>query len=223
MQILLAEDDKIARELLCRMIASEALDVVTLAEDGEDAWRILNWPERKFDACIFDMCMPKLDGLDLLARIRASEKLKRVRVIFCTAAHDRATVQRALLLGVNYYITKPYSRSTILEKLRHIRPRLSEEDVFESEPVVCRRLGIDRETYRVMLKALVTDANKWCADLALAASPQDAQKLFIRGQGIKGSCLNLGAQPTAEQIAELEEAIRQSLAAAGQPPQATAE
>ena len=213
MQILLVEDDAITRDLLRRMIEREARDGVTFAEDGEAAWQVLAQADKSFDACVLDMCMPRLGGLDLLARMRGSERLRRIQVVFCTAIHDRATVRRAGELGVSHYLVKPVSRAALLERLRQVRASLDNECVLEAEPVVCRRLGIDEVIYRVMLQAVISDASAWCADLRSSANPDEARKLFVRGRGIKGSCLNLGAIRTAERLAAIEEAIQASLAA----------
>ena len=60
MNILIAEDDDISRDLLHRILEREADCALTMAEDGEKAWALLNDPAQHFDVGIFDLMMPHL-------------------------------------------------------------------------------------------------------------------------------------------------------------------
>ena len=160
MHLLIAEDDKISRDLLRRIVESEGHTVV-LAPDGEAAWRRLNAGEEPFDAAILDIFMPEASGLDVLGRMRASEEFKHIPVILCSAVSDRATVQRAATLAVTHYVIKPYSRAVMLEKLRRIRESITGVPELESVEIVCQRLGIDPETHREMLDSVIEDGASW--------------------------------------------------------------
>ena len=102
MNLLIVEDDKISLELLRRVIESDGMHVATIATDGEEAWRLLNQGEQKFDACILDIFMPNLGGLDVVERMRADERYRKTPVILCSAVQDRATVQRAASLAISH-------------------------------------------------------------------------------------------------------------------------
>jgi two-component system chemotaxis response regulator CheY len=208
MQILLAEDDRISRDLLRRIIESERQHSLTVAADGEEAWTHLQDTSLKFDVCILDICMPGLGGLDLLERIRASDTHKDLPVIFCTADHDRASVQRAGQLGVSHYVLKPYTRTVMVEKLKQIKTSRPALDPLEAADIVCKRLGIDAEMHRAMIESLVEDVTAWCERLRGATEPGELQKLFIRGRGIKGSCMSLGARRVAQEMAALESVLQ---------------
>ena len=224
MQILLAEDDKISRELLRRIIDSEAQHEVTLAADGEQAWEFLANPGQKFDVCILDIFMPGISGIDIVGRMRKTDARKNTAIILCTAVHDRETVQRAVQLGVTHYVVKPYSKTLMVEKLRQIKASLGDSGLLEPSAIVCKRLGIDVETHRIMLESLVEDVSEWCQRLRAAADRSVVQKLFIRGRGTKGSCLSLGARSIAEVFNEIESALQTYLADAAAPlPQAAIE
>jgi two-component system chemotaxis response regulator CheY len=213
MNILLAEDDKISRDLLRRIVESEGQHTVTAAHDGEEAWAILSDPAKSFDVCIFDIYMPKLSGLELVERMRAGDTHKSTAIILCTAVHDRATVQRAAALGVSHYVIKPYSRTLMLDKLGQIGRGLVDDDVLESPEVVCRRLGIEADMHRVMLAALVEDVEEWSGLLRGTADPAEVQQLFLRGRGIRGSCLSLGARRAPQYLNAIETVLQAFLAA----------
>ncbi|MGH7997442.1 MAG: response regulator [Opitutaceae bacterium] len=211
MHLLLAEDDKISRDLLRRIIESES-HKVTLAHDGEEAWAQLLKVGPDLDACILDICMPQMSGLDLVQRMRANDALKRLPVMLCTAVHDRATVQRAAALGVAHYVLKPYSRSGMLEKLRQIRAAKQDDScgAIEEPALVCRRLGIDSGFHREMVSTVLEEALGFLRELH--ADQPDFSKLFIRARGLNGSCLTFGLRRAAQKLAQIE-GLLQSLSA----------
>lgn len=207
MHLLLAEDDKISRDLLRRIIESEA-HTVTLANDGDEAWALLQKMGKSFDACVFDICMPQISGLELVERMRADDGLKRLPVIICTAVHDRATVQRAGALGVGHYVLKPYSRTVMLEKLRQIRAARQDDDAtpMEAASAVCSRLGIDADFHREMIGTVLEEANGFARDLR--AGGGEYPKLFIRARGLSGSCLTFGLKSAAGRLDQIETVLQ---------------
>src|SRR3569833_225207 len=153
MNILVAEDDRMSREMLTRMIASDENNHVIAAADGEEARKILCSGEHEYDVGIFDINMPKIDGFQLLERIRAMPSLRHLKAMLCTAAADRTTVERASGLAVLHYIVKPYNKAVILAKLAAIREELMRLGA-ESREQLHKRLGVDNEIYTVLVNAL---------------------------------------------------------------------
>jgi two-component system chemotaxis response regulator CheY len=213
MKILIAEDNKISRELLKGMIESGGRHTVTLTNDGEEAWKLLSSPDPVFDVCIFDIYMPKMSGLELIAKVRSDERLKNVAVVLCSSADDRATIQRAVALGVTRYIVKPYAKSLVLEKLDQIAAEFEASRMIEDPRAVCERMGIGLELYRSLLGALADEVLNWCQDLRAAKNAADSQGLFIRGEGIRGSCLNLGALRASAIMGDIEARLQEFQAA----------
>ncbi|HTZ21399.1 MAG TPA: response regulator [Opitutaceae bacterium] len=207
MHILVADDDKVSRELLRRILESTGSHTVTLATDGEEAWWLLRDIARHFDLCVLDIMMPRADGLDLVERMRTTEWLKETPVILCSSANDRPTVERAALLSVNHYIVKPYTRAIVLEKVHLVERELTTQDALEDRTVICERLGVDAETCRTLLESLVADVQDWLANARRAPSPNELQKLAVRANGLKGACLSLGALRIAHQLREVETAV----------------
>ena len=81
---------------------------VTLAYDGQEAIDLLE-TENDIDLVLLDLMMPNLSGLDVLARIRSSERLKHLPCIILTAAGQEAQHQKAMELGATEFLTKPFS------------------------------------------------------------------------------------------------------------------
>jgi CheY-like chemotaxis protein len=209
MHLLVAEDDKVSRELLRRILESEQKHVLALATDGEEAWKLLLDPAVKFDACILDIQMPSLDGLDLAGRIRADARLARLPIILCTAANDRATVERAAGLAVSGYFVKPFARNRVVERLAQIEAEIQTlpAATLEDSSGVCQRLGIDADTHRALLHAMLGDMREWITELRANPTGPELEKLIVRANGLKGACLSLGAARAAHHLVGLRSAL----------------
>jgi CheY-like chemotaxis protein len=81
---------------------------VTLVYDGAEALDVLH-REGDVDVVLLDLMMPNLSGLDVLARMRADERLRRVPCIILTAAGQEQQYRQAMALGATEFITKPFS------------------------------------------------------------------------------------------------------------------
>ena len=81
---------------------------VTRAYDGQEAIDVLD-AQTDIDLVLLDLMMPNLSGLDVLARIRSSERLKHLPCIILTAAGQEAQHQKAMELGATEFLTKPFS------------------------------------------------------------------------------------------------------------------
>jgi DNA-binding response OmpR family regulator len=81
---------------------------VTLAYDGQEAIDVLQ-RDGDIGLVLLDVMMPRLTGLDVLAKMRADDRLKDVPVIILTAAGQETQQRRALSLGASEFLTKPFS------------------------------------------------------------------------------------------------------------------
>lgn len=111
-KILFIEDEKATREnyvTYLKMVFSEVYD----AEDGEKAYQL--YKEKKPDILIIDINIPKLNGLDLLAKIR--EKDHTTKAIMLTAHTDKEFLLKATSLKLTKYLVKPVSRKDLQETL----------------------------------------------------------------------------------------------------------
>lgn len=123
-EIALVDDD---RNILTTVsIALQAEGFVTrLYSDGETALKALI--ENPPDLAVFDIKMPKMDGLELLRRVRAHSALP---VIFLTSKDDEADEEVGLELGADDYIAKPFSLRLLTARIRAILRRAEPDRAF---------------------------------------------------------------------------------------------
>jgi CheY-like chemotaxis protein len=113
--ILLVEDDK--RDLELTLIAlerSQLANEVVVVRDGEQALDYLNRngdhagrTEGNPAVILLDLKLPKVNGLEVLQSVRATEALRSVPVVMLTSSHEETDVLRSYELGVNAYVVKP--------------------------------------------------------------------------------------------------------------------
>lgn len=113
MQILVVDDEPIARTLLLRLLQAGGHRVVA-AEDGEEGWRILQ--QAHFSVVITDWLMPGLDGLELCRRLRAQRGSPYAYVILLTAKEDRSSL-RGMEAGADDFMSKPVDGDTLRARL----------------------------------------------------------------------------------------------------------
>jgi two-component system chemotaxis response regulator CheY len=86
------------------------------ATDGADAWRKLS--SASFDIVLTDINMPLLDGLKLVALLRAGGAHQRVPVVVITTEGAEADRKRAMSLGASAYLVKPVQATQVVEAVR---------------------------------------------------------------------------------------------------------
>lgn len=115
-RVLVVDDSVTTRQLERTILESAGYDV-TVAADGQAAWELLAADER-FDAVVSDVEMPRLDGFQLLSRVRSTARLAATPVLLVTALAQPADQQRALDLGASAYVVKSrFDQDELLETL----------------------------------------------------------------------------------------------------------
>ncbi len=120
MKLLIVEDETHMADLLRKGLAEEGHNAIC-AYDGAEGFDLAKSYE--FDVIILDVMMPKLNGYDLAKRLRA-EKI-RTPILMLTAKDTVPDIVRGLDLGVDDYMTKPFSFDELLARLRSVRRRIS--------------------------------------------------------------------------------------------------
>lgn len=116
--ILVVEDSITARSLL-RNILESANYAVKTAVDGIEAYTYLN--SESFDLVISDVEMPRMNGFDLTAKIRADKKWADLPVVLVTALDSRQDQERGIDVGANAYIVKSnFDQTSLLEVVRRL-------------------------------------------------------------------------------------------------------
>ena len=109
--VVLVEDDPDDEELTTRALCSEHLaNDLVVARDGAEAVAVLLGPQARPDPpvlILLDLKLPKLNGLEVLQRLRQDERLRSVPVVILTSSSQDEDVIAAYLHGANSYVRKP--------------------------------------------------------------------------------------------------------------------
>jgi CheY-like chemotaxis protein/anti-sigma regulatory factor (Ser/Thr protein kinase) len=117
-KVLIVDDDRAARHLLRKVLAG-AGHTVAVAGDGKKALEQIR--ARRFDVMLLDLWMPRMTGLDLLARIRTRKT--RPRVIVMTSDDTPATLLRAVREEAAEYVRKPVDPAALLSLVKKVLER----------------------------------------------------------------------------------------------------
>ena len=117
---LVVDDSITVRRVTQRLLERNGMRVVT-ARDGIDALSILN--EQVPDVILLDIEMPRMDGYEVAARIRADERLKQVPIVMITSRVGEKHRARAIEIGVDDYLGKPYQESQLLDAIEPLVSR----------------------------------------------------------------------------------------------------
>ncbi|MEK6210805.1 MAG: hybrid sensor histidine kinase/response regulator [Pseudomonadota bacterium] len=116
---ILVVDDSITSRMLLKTILESAGYIVKIAVDGIEGFTLLR--AEHFDLVVSDVEMPRLNGFDLTARIRADQKLTELPVVLVTALETREDRERGIDVGANAYIVKSsFDQSNLLEAVRRL-------------------------------------------------------------------------------------------------------
>ncbi len=91
---------------------------VFIARDGEEAMEILK--KEIPHAIILDIMMPKVDGYETLNQIKADKRLENCKVVFLTAKNKEADIEKGISMGVDAYITKPFSLKNVVDQINSL-------------------------------------------------------------------------------------------------------
>lgn len=142
--VLVVEDESALADLLKYNLEKEGYRV-TLATDGEEALVVAD--EIAPDLVVLDWMLPKAPGIEVCRRLRARQETRNTPIVMLTARTEESDRIRGLDMGADDYITKPFSMSELLARIRavmrRIRPGLADDKVVAGDIVV------DRVAHRV--------------------------------------------------------------------------
>ena len=118
-KILVADDFSMMRKIVINILAELGYTNVTEAANGEDAFEILV-SHGDVGFLITDWHMPKMNGLELLHKIRANPSLSKLPVLMITAEALQENIIAAIKAGVNNFIVKPFDAQIMEEKINKI-------------------------------------------------------------------------------------------------------
>jgi sigma-B regulation protein RsbU (phosphoserine phosphatase) len=113
--LLVADDNEMNRDMLARRLSRRGFTVVTAADGQEALDRIA---EQSFDVIVLDIMMPRVDGMEVLSRVRETTAAVDLPIIMATAKSETQDVVRALEMGANDYVTKPLDFQVVLARVQ---------------------------------------------------------------------------------------------------------
>ena len=153
--VLIADDNKEFGEILSEYLKSQNdIEVIGVAKDGLEAFDMIL--SRKPDVAILDIIMPHLDGLGVLEKINSAQMSKRPLCIMLTAVGQDKITQRALALGAEYYIVKPFDMDILINRIRELRD-FHKISMIRSEPSIMEQKVSYVNTTSKTLEAEVTN------------------------------------------------------------------
>ena len=121
-KVLVVDDSAVVREVIKQVLDAEpGIQVIATAMDPIFAMEKmkLQWP----DVIVLDIEMPRMDGYEVAARVRADERLRRVPIVMITSRVGEKHRARAIELGVDDYLGKPYQESQLLDAIEPLVTR----------------------------------------------------------------------------------------------------
>ncbi|KAA0988297.1 response regulator [Pseudomonas sp. ANT_J12] len=112
--VLVVDDSVTVRKVTSRLLERHGMNVLT-AKDGVDAMLLLE--EHMPDVMLLDIEMPRMDGFEVATQVRADERLQHLPIIMITSRTGQKHRDRAMAIGVNDYLGKPYQESVLLESI----------------------------------------------------------------------------------------------------------
>ena len=191
MNVLVVDDDVVARMMLMHLVDSCGSHAIVEAEDGADAWRQLEGGVSP-DIVFCDLRMPHVSGLELLQRVRQAPLLAALPFVLVSAASDSATMGEAALAGASGYIVKPFRHEDVRAQFERLfAPTDANDATDESPAAVAHRLGIDIDRLRLYLDGLARQLQ--AAQGGLAEGAEGAQQLAR----LRAGCSMLGLHGAA--------------------------
>ena len=114
--VLVVDDSVTVRKVTSRLLERNGMNVIT-AKDGVDAMSVLE--EHTPDLMLLDIEMPRMDGFEVATRVRNDPRLKDLPIIMITSRTGQKHQNRAMAIGVNDYLGKPYQESVLLERIAY--------------------------------------------------------------------------------------------------------
>ncbi|MCX7842777.1 MAG: sporulation transcription factor Spo0A [Clostridia bacterium] len=119
-QVVIADDNREFGDILSEYLNNQDdIDVVGVARDGLEAYDLIT--TKKPDIAVLDIIMPHLDGLGVLEKINATPLSKRPLFIILSAVGQDKITQRALALGAEYYVIKPFDMDVLVSRIRQLK------------------------------------------------------------------------------------------------------
>ena len=117
-KVLLADDEEDILVLVSATLGGDDRYSLVLARDGEEALQRAR--EEKPDLILLDVMMPKMDGFEVCSVLKSESDTKHVKIVMLTAMAQELDKQKAEQAGADFYFTKPFSPTALLNKVEEL-------------------------------------------------------------------------------------------------------
>jgi two-component system chemotaxis response regulator CheY len=115
--VLIVDDSAAIRKILQRVLRQTDIPIGDVLEAGDGVEALKALSNRHVNLILSDINMPNMDGLQLLAQLKANDKWKSVPIVMVTTEGGQGKVIEAVQLGAAGYVRKPFTAEQIKEKL----------------------------------------------------------------------------------------------------------
>jgi adenylate cyclase len=140
--ILVVDDNEMNRDMLSRRLNRQGHEVA-VAEDGQRALTMIS--EREYDLVLLDIMMPKMNGYEVLERMKADNSLQSVPVIMISAVDDLDSVVKCIEMGAEDYLFKPFN--PVLLKAR-VDATLEKRRLYNQNKMTPEKLRVSLESIK---------------------------------------------------------------------------
>lgn len=146
MKVLIVDDEVLIRNVIKEYSKAEGY-IVDEATDGEEA--IQKCENNDYDIIVMDIMMPKMDGFAAIKEIKA---LKDIPVIMLSARSEEIDKLNGFSIGIDDYITKPFSPKELMARIKAVTKRNKNEDIITLDDLI-----INKYTREVTIKGKVIE------------------------------------------------------------------
>ncbi|MCS6893633.1 MAG: response regulator [Deltaproteobacteria bacterium] len=116
--VLVVDDFSTMRKIIKNSLQSMGFTTIIEAQDGVDAWEKLE--KESFVLIVSDWNMPRMQGIDLLKKVKADPRYSKIPFIMVTAEGQKECVLDAIKNGVNNYVVKPFTTEVLEQKIQQV-------------------------------------------------------------------------------------------------------
>ncbi|MEM7368988.1 MAG: ATP-binding protein [Bacteroidota bacterium] len=196
--ILVVEDNQDMRMFIHRLL-SPNFEQILLAKNGREGLELLQQHGQTIDLIVSDIMMPELDGMSMLKEIKSHTDWQQIPVVMLTALASERDKLSALTVGVDDYLTKPFSVQELLVRVQNLlynaqqRKEWHQSEEFQTEnealEIAGASLNASHKAWLGQLKALVKDSfaeGRHTAESLAEAAHMSPRQLRRRLKSITG-------------------------------------
>lgn len=133
-KLMICDDSHLILQSIKNVLSDYYIDIFE-AKNGAECVTYLDLYEGDYDLLTLDVHMPKMSGIDVLKKLNEMD-IKLPNIMMITTSNDAPTVLEACQLGASGYITKPFTKEVLIEKIDQQLEKVGKKLVLKSEVVL---------------------------------------------------------------------------------------